>query len=183
VNEGRPFSTTDRELLLDLGFLNVTRRSIESPNGALFSRVVIEHPGAAAVVPTLEDDVILIHQYRAALGARILEIPAGKLDLSGEDTAVAARRELAEETGFVAGTLTHLTDLLTTVGFCDEKIIIFLADEIVPGVREPIGPEEEDAHVVRMPFDEAIDLVASGEIADAKTVVGLLLTARIRATS
>lgn len=183
MSKERPFRTTDRELLVDLGFLNVTERSIDAPDGASFKRIVIEHPGAVAVVPIVQNDVILIRQYRAALGDRILEIPAGKLDLVGEDAEDAARRELAEETGLVAGALTHLIDLWTTVGFCDERISIFTTEDVVTGDRAPVGPEENDAQVVRMSFDHALNLVVTGEIADAKTVVGILLAAQARAAS
>jgi 8-oxo-dGTP pyrophosphatase MutT (NUDIX family) len=183
VNGSTPFLTRNRAELLDLGFLNVTMRSIEAPNGDVFDRIVIEHPGAVAVVPVIGDEVVFIRQYRPAVDDRILEIPAGKLDVVGEDPLKAARRELAEETGFLADSFVHLTDLLTSVGFCDETISIYLADSIEAGERAPIGPEEEDAEVLRIPFDEALGLIGSGDIADAKTVVGLLLAAQIRAAS
>jgi ADP-ribose pyrophosphatase len=183
VTGNLPFVETGRELLLDLGFLAITKRSIRAPDGTPFQRVVVEHPGAVAVVPMISDEVILIRQYRAATGSRVLEIPAGRLDIPGEDPQDAARRELAEETGYAAGDLVHLTDLLTAVGFCDERISIFLATDVAPGVRDPVGPEETDAEVLLIPFREALDLVESGEITDAKTIAGLLLTARIRAAS
>jgi 8-oxo-dGTP pyrophosphatase MutT (NUDIX family) len=183
VTRNHPFTDTNRELLLDLGFLEVTKRSIEAPDGSAFKRIVIEHPGAVAVVPMITDDVILIRQYRAAAGQRLLEIPAGKLDLVGESVEDAARRELAEETGYIAEDFVHLTDLWTAVGFCDERISIFLASDMEVGTRHPIGPEEIDAEVVRMPFGDALKLVMSGDIADAKTVAGLLMTEQLRASS
>jgi ADP-ribose pyrophosphatase len=169
-----------RERILDLGFLDITRRTIESPDGTTFERIVIEHPGAVAVVPFDGDDVVLLSQYRAACSDTILEIPAGKLDQHGEDLQDAARRELAEETGYTADNLHHLTDLWTSVGFCDERISIFIAEDVDPGIRRPIGPEETAAEVIQMPMERALDLVTSGAIADAKTVVGLLLAARSR---
>ncbi len=179
----RPFTDTNRELLLDLGFLEVTKRSIEAPDGSAFKRIVIEHPGAVAIVPMISDDIILIRQYRAAARQHLLEIPAGKLDLVGESVEDAARRELAEETGYIARDLVHLTDLWTAVGFCDERIGIFLASDVEGGTRDPIGPEEIDAEILRVPFGDALDLVMTGEIADAKTVAGLLMTERLRASS
>jgi ADP-ribose pyrophosphatase len=183
VTAERPFRTTGSALRLDLGFLSVTERSIEAPDGTPFNRFVVEHPGAVAVVPLIGGDVVLLHQYRAAVGERILEIPAGRLDVRGEPPDVAARRELQEETGFVASGLVHLTDLWTAVGFSNEQISLFLAEDIKEGARSPIGPEELDAEIIRMPFDEALDLVVSGEIRDAKTVVGILLVANTRASS
>lgn len=177
------FRISNRERILDLGFLDITLRTIESTDGTTFDRIVIEHPGAVAVVPLVDEDVVLLNQYRAACGDTILEIPAGKLDRHGEDTQDAARRELAEETGYTAGLLHHLTDLWMSVGFCDERISIFVAQDIEPGIRNPIGPEEMAAEVIQMPLDNALDLVASGIIADAKTVVGLLLAARNRVPS
>ncbi|GMR01761.1 MAG: NUDIX hydrolase [Acidimicrobiia bacterium] len=177
------FRVRSRELLLHLEFLDVTTRTIASPNGATFERIVIEHPGAVAVVPLVGDSVALIRQYRAAASDTILEIPAGKLDRDGEDREDAARRELAEETGYLAGSLTHLTDLWTSIGVSDERICIFCTDDLQPGTPAPIGPEENAAEVILMPFDEALDQVSNGTISDAKTVVGLLFVARNRATS
>lgn len=183
MNEEQPFRIADSDLLLDLGFFSVTKRSIEASNGALFNRYVVEHPGAVAVVPLIDGDVVLVRQYRAAIGRHILEIPAGRLDILGEDAETAARRELQEETGFVAHDFTHLTDLLTAVGFCDERIGIFMAENVEEGVRAPVGPEEHDAEVLRLPFEHALDLATSGEISDAKTAIGLLLAAKNRDAS
>lgn len=177
------FRITHREQLLDLEFLGITRRTITSPDGASFDRIVIEAPGAVAVVPLVGDSVALIRQYRAAANGTILEIPAGMLDRAGEDREDAARRELAEETGYIAGSLTHLTDLWTSVGFSDERIRIFSTDDPQPGTPEPMGPEEYAAEVILLPFDEALNQVSNGTISDAKTVVGLLLAARNRASS
>lgn len=175
------FRIDERILLLDLGFLHVTQRTVSSSDGETFERIVIEHPGAVAVVPLVDDDVVLLRQYRVAADDFILEIPAGKLDRTGEERTIAARRELAEETGYIAGDLTHLTDLWTALGFCDERISIYVARDVLPGPRHPVGPEEVSAEVVRLPISKALDLVAAGEIADAKTVAGLLLATFDRA--
>ena len=183
MNEHPGFKTTASTLRLDLGFLTITERSIEAPGGGIFNRFVVEHPGAVAVVPLAGDDVILLHQYRAAVGGRILEIPAGRLDVPGESADAAARRELQEETGFLTEGLTHLTDIWTAVGFSNEQISLFLAEDIVEGDRAPVGPEETDAEIIRMPFNRALDLVTSGKIADAKTAIGLLLGAHARASA
>ena len=97
------FRILARESLLDLGFLGITKRQIASPDGVLFDRIVIEHPGAVAVVPIRDDTVTLLHQYRAPADQWMLEIPAGKLDVSGEELIPAAQRELLEETGLTGG--------------------------------------------------------------------------------
>lgn len=177
------FRIDQRQLILDLGFLSVTRRTVSLSEEETFDRIVIEHPGAVAVVPLIGDEVVLLRQYRVAADDSILEIPAGKIDHLAEDRLRAARRELAEETGYVAGDLEHLTDLWTAIGFCDERISIYLARDVRPGERAPIGPEEVHAEVLRLPISEALELVRAGEIADAKTVVGLLLATWNRASS
>lgn len=171
------FRTVGSRTVAEEAFLHITRATITTPNGDTVKRVVINHPGAVAVVPILDGDVFLIDQYRAALDRNLLEIPAGKLDVPGEDRDEAARRELEEEIGFTPGRLDHLTDLLTTPGFCDEVITIYRATDLAPVPTNPIGAEEEHATIVRISLAEAVDRVRDGSITDAKTVVGLLLTA------
>ena len=158
-------------------FLRMTRATITAPDGHAVKRVIVHHPGAVAVVPILGDDVFLIDQFRAPIGRSLLEIPAGKLDIPGEDRDEAARRELEEEIGFTPGRMEHLTDLLTTPGFCDEVITIYLATDLTAVPTNPVGAEEEHATIVRMPLSDAVDHVRAGEITDAKTVAGLLIAA------
>lgn len=158
-------------------FLRLDRATITTPNGEVVNRVIVAHPGAVGVVPILGDDVFLFDQHRAPLGRNLLEIPAGKLDVPGEDPREAARRELEEEIGFVAGRLEHLTDMITTPGFSNEVITIYRASDLTAIATQPVGIEEEYATIVRMSFSDALDRVHAGEISDAKTVVGLLLAA------
>jgi len=171
------FRMVGARTIAEEAFLRLDRATISTPNGQSVTRVVVSHPGAVAVVPILDDDVFLFEQHRAPLGRTLLEIPAGKLDVPGEDRREAARRELEEEIGFSAGRLEHLTDLITTPGFCDEVITIFRATDLEKAASRPVGVEEEHATIVRIPLSEALDRVHAGDITDAKTVVGLLLAA------
>ncbi len=177
------FTTTQVTDVVDVGFLRVQVREIETPSGSTIERVVVVHPGAVAVVPVIDGDVILIEQYRAPAEAFVLEIPAGKIDDPLHDHADTARRELEEETGYTALHLTWLTELWTTVGFSDERITIFLAEGLSDGHRSPVGAEEEAARIVRMPLDEAVAMVRAGAIVDAKTIAGILLAAMHRGSA
>lgn len=150
-------------------------RTVRTPSGAEVERIVIEHPGAVAVVPLVGDDILLIEQYRTPADAMVLEVPAGKLDEPGEDGTKTARRELEEETGWVPGHLEYLSTIWTAVGFTDEQIAIYLATRLEHGTRTPVGEEEEASRVVRMPFGDAKAMVLRGEIQDAKSVAGILL--------
>ncbi len=138
-------------------------------------RDVIRHPGAVAVVAVVDGSVVLIRQYRAAVDGDVLEIPAGKLDVAGEEPEQAARRELAEEVGLDAGELRLIADVWTAPGFTDERMRIFLATGCVPVDRVPHGAEEEVSEVVLVPLDEVATFIDAGEIRDAKTLAGLLL--------
>lgn len=162
----------------DLGFLTVTVRDVRVPSGEVVERIVIEHPGAVGVVPLIGDDIILIEQYRAPMERYVLEIPAGKLDTHHPDPEVTAQRELVEEIGYTAGTLTYLSEVWTGVGFTNERISLYLGEDLIPGVRAPIGHEEDTSNVVRMPFSRAVDMIVAGDISDAKSVAGILLAAR-----
>ncbi len=172
---GDAFRTVGSRTILDIAFLSLQIRDVRTPDGSVVERVVITHPGAVAVVPCVGDDVVLIEQYRAPADTTVLEIPAGKLDIPDQGAEETARRELLEETGLVAGDLTWLTEIWTTVGFTDERITIYLAEAVGEEDRLPAGLEEESATIIRMPLAEAVRLVRSGVITDAKSAIGLLL--------
>lgn len=177
MTEGTEFRTVGSRTVVDVAFLSMQVRDVAAPSGETVERIVITHPGAVAVVPCVGDDVVLIEQYRAAADGLVLEIPAGKLDDPDDGKEESARRELTEETGLIAGELTWLTEIWTTVGFTDERIAIFHAEVIEEGERSPVGLEEESARIVRMPLEEAVRHVHDGTISDAKTAIGLLLAA------
>ncbi|MEA3501376.1 MAG: NUDIX hydrolase [Actinomycetota bacterium] len=171
------FRTLGSRTIAEESFLRFDRATVVTPDGIPISRVVVAHPGAVAVVPIIGDDVILIEQHRVPVGRPLLEIPAGKLDVPGEDRREAARRELEEEIGFTPRHLEHLTDLLTTPGFSDECITIYLATELEAVPPRPEGAEEHHATVIRMRLVEAVERIHAGRITDAKTVAGLFLAA------
>ena len=170
--------TLSSKRVFDGIIIHIDHLTNELPNGHTAPREVARHIGAAAVVPVDgEGNVWLVKQFRAPLDRVLLEIPAGKLDYAGEDRLSAARRELSEETGFTAGRWTHLTDMVTTPGFCDEMIGLYLARELTSGESHP--DDDEFLNVVKLPLDEAVDAVMRGEITDAKTVCALLMAKRI----
>jgi ADP-ribose pyrophosphatase len=141
-----------------------------------YVREVVGHPGGAGIVTYFDDGTTaFVRQYRHPTRRRVLEIPAGKLD-PGERPEQTAARELEEELGVVAARLEPLSAFYTTPGFCAEKLWVFLATDL----RETaLGHEtDEIIEVVRMPFKAALALIPSGEIEDAKTIIGLTLAAR-----
>lgn len=136
----------------------------------------VEHPGAACVVPFLEDDrILLLRQFRYSAGGEIWEIPAGKLD-GGEPPEECARRELVEEAGYYPGKLELLGRLIMTPGFSDERCAIFAATELER--RHASVADDEFLTIVEIPLARAVQMVERGEIQDSKTVAGLLLAAR-----
>jgi ADP-ribose diphosphatase len=149
---------------------------VRLPSGRIVTREIIEHRGAAAVIPLTDDGhVIMVRQYRKAAERELLEIPAGGLEL-GEAPEECARRELAEETGLTARSLTHLVTFIPSPGVMTELIAIFVARGLAPIHQEAPG-DEEGLRVVRVPVNQARAMIDSGEICDAKSIIGLLLAA------
>ena len=146
------------------------------PNGAVVDLELMHHPGASAIAAVDDDEqVVLIRQYRHAAGGYLWELPAGVLD-GPEAPAACAARELREEVGLVAKELRPLGSMLTTPGFCDERIHLFLAR----GLRDEghaHEPDEVIAEIRRVPLGEALQMIRAGEIVDGKTIAGLHLAA------
>jgi len=157
--------------------VKVNKLDVILPDGKPASREAVRHPGASAIVPVDEaGNVTLVRQYRAPIADILLEIPAGKLDFKGEDRLEAAKRELREETGLTAEKWTHLTDIVTAPGFCDEVISVYLAEGLSVGDDEP--DEDEFLNVVKLPLKELLNMAMRGELTDVKTLSGILLAAR-----
>lgn len=149
---------------------------IQGPEGDVFEREVVHHPGAVVVVPvTAEGRVIMVRQYRAAVEDELLEIPAGKRDVDGEPTEVTAARELAEEVGRAASRLDLLARFYNSPGFTDEFTWLYLARDLhdVPNDRQ--GSEEQAMTVEEVDLGDVAGLIASGAIRDAKSIIGLCL--------
>ena len=156
--------------------LNLRLDKVRFPNQRIFSREVVEHGGAVAIVPLCEDEsVIFVEQYRHPVKGTLLEIPAG-LPKAGENPEHCALRELREETGWIAHTLHKLTEFYPTPGYSSEIIHLFLA--MVDRESSPEPEADEVIEVRRLGLDDALNLVLEAKISDAKTVIGLLLTSK-----
>lgn len=158
--------------------LHIDHLTNRLPNGNLAKREVARHIGAAAVLPIdANGNAYFVRQFRAPVNRVLMEIPAGKLDYKGEDRLEAAKRELKEETGLSAVKWTHLNDILTTVGFCDECISIYLAQDLSFGDCHP--DEDEFLNVVKIPLAEAVQMVMNNEINDVKTICAIMMASKI----
>ncbi len=169
---------TERSLdsvqLLDGVLLKAHRDTVALPDGGESVREWIDHPGASAVVPFFEDgSTILVRQFRFPPRREFLEVPAGKLDLENEDPVDVAHRELEEETGWKAARMTPVSSLYPCIGYSNEVIHFFVAQELTEGQMSLSHGEFVEG--VRMPFDEAVMLAAQGKLQDMKTVVAILM--------
>jgi nudix-type nucleoside diphosphatase (YffH/AdpP family) len=147
--------------------------TVKLANGDQREREIVEHPGAVAIVPVTDDGhVVLVRQYRPAVGQSMLELPAGTVE-KGEDVARTAQRELEEETGYSAGELRELVRFWVSPGWCNEDLVIYVANDVTAGEQSLEDDEEIEVELVdpqRIP-----ELMRKGEIADSKTMVGLSL--------
>ncbi len=156
--------------------VNLKVDMVAMPDGSLAERELVGHPGGVGVVAlTDEMELILVKQYRKPIEKAILEIPAGKLD-PGEDHRICGIRELEEETGLCARNFEYLGFIYPSPGFTDEVTHIYLATDLYQGEAHP--DEDEYLDLIKMPFSEAVDRMMRNEIADAKTVAGILKTAK-----
>ncbi|WP_297006273.1 NUDIX domain-containing protein [uncultured Corynebacterium sp.] len=178
------YRTLSSELLVDAPILALRRDRITTVTGDA-TREVVEHFGAAAVVAVRDRgpsgrEVLLVRQYRRPVRRYLWELPAGILDLVGEDPLAGARRELAEEAGVAASTWHLLGDIVTSPGTSEEICRIFLAEGVRPltadesGVLPEAEGEEADMTSRWVPVDEAVDMVRRGEVENSIAVAGLL---------
>ena len=162
------------EQLVDGALLKVYRDAVRLPDGGESVREWIDHPGASAVVPLLENGkTLLLRQFRYPPRKVFLEVPAGKLDRKGENPEDVARRELEEETGWKAERFVHLGSLHPCIGYSNELIHFYLAEGLSKGTQDL--SEGEFVEVVAMGFDEAVARARRGEVLDMKSTVALLM--------
>jgi ADP-ribose pyrophosphatase len=146
----------------------------EAPDGSRFKRDIVHHPGAVSAVAVLDDGrVVLVRQFRAPVNREVLEIPAGKRDVEGEDPSITAQRELQEEVGLRADNIELLVEFYNSPGFCDEHSFAFLATGITECERAPVGPEEAAMTIEYITLDDVPHLISSGELVDAKSIIAL----------
>jgi ADP-ribose pyrophosphatase len=183
VSGGEGFRRLSESVVHDGFIWKLAVAEFEAPDGSTFTRDIVRSPGAVAVVPLVFDaegnpSVVLVSQYRPAYERAIIEIPAGMRDVEGEDTAQVARRELVEEAGLTADDVDLLGEILPSPGMTDSVTTLYVATGCTPVPHDRQGPEEEHMDVLHVPLDDALAMIDRGEIADAKSVVALLLTER-----
>ena len=140
-----------------------------------YKREIVVHKGSAVIVPIFDDGTVaLVRQYRHAAGKFLLELPAGSLEI-GEDALVGAIRELEEEVGVIAGRVEKLTEFYVSPGFVTEKMHLFLATELTETEQKLDGDEIIELERIALP--RALDMIDGGLIEDAKTIIGLTLSA------
>jgi ADP-ribose pyrophosphatase len=176
VKEPHGFAVSNSDTLHVGRILALRLDQVVMPGGCVATREIVEHPGAVAILPLHDDgSVLMIDQYRHAVGRRMRELPAGLLDAPEENPVTTARRELAEEVGCTARDWSVLVDVVPSPGFSDEAVRVFLAcglDEV--GRPASDDDEEADLSVVRLPLADAVRQVLAGEIVNASAVAGLL---------
>ena len=175
VEERHAFEVTSSRTVYEGTIIAVREDDVVMPGGEVASRSVVEHFGAVAVVAVdMDGNVVLIDQYRQPVGRRLLELPAGLLDESGEEPLDAAKRELAEEAGLSATNWSVVTDLVLSPGISDESIRIYYATGLRPVDRPVPEHEEADIRIRTMPLNVAVSGVLSGLIENSAAAVGIL---------
>ena len=164
-------NTISSKVVFKGDLLDVRKDKVTLPNGKIATREWIKHPGAICCIPILPNKKIgLIRQYRYALKKHMIEIPAGKLG-RGEDPVNCAKRELEEEIGFKANNISFLTNIHPAIGFADEIMWLYLAEGLIKTNTKL--DDDEFLELIPTKLEDAKEMVWSGEITDAKTMIGL----------
>jgi len=167
--------------------ISLRKDTVAMPGGGSSVREVVHHAGAVAIVALDDDDqVVMLRQYRHPVGAHLWEVPAGLCDVDGEPPLEAARRELAEEVELAAERWSLLTTHHPSPGFCDELVLVYLAEGLTPVARPEgfvVEHEEMDMTVERVPLAEAVQWVFDGKIRNSAAAIAVLAAAQLRATA
>lgn len=170
------FRPVGEETVYEGHIIRVAVGTFTGPDGDTFTRDVVHHPGAVAVVPLHDDGTVtLVRQYRAALDATLLEIPAGIRDVEGEPPEETARRELVEEAGLEATDVEHLVSFHTAPGMSDEVLDVYVATGLREVDASAQGVEEEAMTIERHPLADLEAMIADGRLTDAKSVIAVSL--------
>lgn len=162
--------TLESRLVYEGRFLRIYEDTVRCPDGHVAPREYLRHPGAVMVVPVLDDGrLVLERQFRYPLGRSLIEFPAGKID-PGEDILACAQRELREETGYTARQWTYLGGFHNAVGYCDEKIEVYLARGLT--LEMAASDDGEVLEIFTATLDELLGWIAAGTVTDVKTIVG-----------
>lgn len=174
------FDVVDSEIVLEAPILAVRRDQVRMPGGNVSAREIVEHFGAVAVVAADEENrLYLLSQWRQAAGQRLVELPAGLLDVADEDPLEAAKRELVEEAGLEAESWSLLTDMFSSPGFAEEAVRIYLARGLCAVDKPEAHDEEADMTASWVPVDDAVAMALSGEILNGIALSGILLAAEV----
>ena len=174
MSESQPPEFIDSKKVFSGRVFDVTVDTVREADRT-YIREVVHHPGSAVILPAFDDDTVgFVRQYRHPAVKYLLELPAGTLS-DREPPEAGAARELEEELGMVAGRLEKLAEFFISPGFCEEKMWIYLATDLVPTAQKL--EDDELIEIVRLPIERALQMISDGEIEDAKTIIGLLLAA------
>lgn len=169
--------TMKTEKIYDGKILNLRIDTVELPDKKYSKREIIEHPGAVGIVAiTNNNEMVLVKQFRKAIEKELIEIPAGKLEI-GEEPKDCVIRELKEETGYSAEKITYIMEFYTSPGFSNEKLYLFLAEDLHEGVAEP--EKDEYIEVLKIKIDDLISMINKGEVLDSKTIIGSFIAKKI----
>jgi ADP-ribose pyrophosphatase len=186
ATEAHEYRVLDSETVFEGRVFSLHRDTVAMPGGGDSVREVVRHPGAVAVVALDDEDrVLLLRQYRHALGTYLWELPAGLRDADGEPPLETAKRELAEEAELAADRWSLLATIHSSPGFSDELVLIYLAEGLSAADRPEgftVEHEEADMTLERVPLADAVQRVFDGDVRNASAVVGLLAAAQARAT-